>query len=114
MYENQKILYEDYSHLSSGELVGLLYQTIPYFQESNDPILVLCNYENATVNRLFLDEIIRLTKEYDQKIAKSASFGLTNTQMVISEVFLEANQGFDKHKYFDNKENALKFLVELE
>lgn len=109
-HNGKKILFEDYSNLSGDKLLPTLYESEEVLKKTIQPVPVLLNFSSSLTNEKFLSEIKRLTREYDSRILKAASYGVTGIKKILARAVNTFTGQAHKSKYFDTREEALEFL----
>ncbi len=110
-HKEKKILYIDYTQCkSSEELILVLHKVRDEYKNSNEMFLSVSDFTGTFGSKEYMDEAKKIGKEvFDDKTLKSALLGITG----IKKILLNAYNLIVKNKLvpFDNKEDALEYLV---
>lgn len=110
-HKGKQILYVDYGVLNFENMINLLYDSCHVLKKTNKKMLLLTNFENATVSPPFIKEVRRLGKKIiSDKVTKTALLGIYGTrEKLVKEYILFT--GEENVKTFETEQKAIEWLV---
>ena len=110
-HKGKRILYADCTNLNGGSLLEVLLATEKILKRQTSPIPILIDYTGSYANPAFIEQMKRISKEYNPVIEKSASVGVTGIKQLLAKAVVKFASQEKKAKYFSNLEDAKDFLA---